>query len=133
MKNRETENYDDVMKIRDTVSVRDVNPFIRGLKGEYDGYDIPVLKTGILLGRDPAACQLIFANTPSVSRYHCRVSYNARTGYFIITDLNSTNGIFMEDGSRLEKGGKLALIPGQIFKMCQDDIIFQVITKRTEF
>lgn len=123
-KNKNT-SVDPVMLTANTTAVYAAMPFLRGLAGEYAGYDIPVLPTGILIGRDPAACHLIFANTPDVSRYHCRVTYNKHTGYFVITDLNSTNGIFTEDNRRLEKGEKLVLAPGQTFKLCGEQIVFE--------
>ncbi len=120
---------DEVMTMN-TVSISGGRPYLRCLKGEHAGYDIPVLSTGILIGRDIVACQLVFAHTAEVSRYHCRVSYNKRTGYFVVTDLNSINGIFTEDGFRVERGGKIALIPGQIFKLCGDMIIFETVVKK---
>ena len=126
------EDYADAMMTRNTVSLSGVNPYLRGLKGAYQGYDIPVLPTGILIGRDPVACQLIFENSPEVSRYHCRVTYSKRTGYFIVTDLNSKNGVFTEEGIRVEKGAKIVLVPGQIFKMCGDRIVFETVVKKEE-
>lgn len=116
---------DPVMLTANTTAVYAAMPFLRGRVGEYVGYDIPVLPTGILLGRDPAACHLIFTQTPDVSRYHCRVTYNRHTGYFVVTDLNSTNGIFTEDNRRLERGEKLVLAPGQSFKLCGEQIVFE--------
>lgn len=117
---------------QNTVSISGVEPFLRCLRGEFEGFDIPVLSSGILVGRDPVACQLVFANTPEVSRYHCRVTYSKRTGYFVVTDLNSANGVYTESDQRVGKGEKIALIPDQIFKLCGDLVIFQVIVKKEE-
>lgn len=113
-----------------TVALAGVSPYLRCIRGSYAGYDVPVPSTGMLIGRDPVACQLVFDKDPDVSRYHCRVSYNRQTGFFIIADLNSTNGVFSEDGHRLEAGGKLALIDGQCFLLCGTKIIFQTVLKR---
>ena len=113
-----------------TIELSGVSPYLRCLQGLYGGYDVPVPSTGMLIGRDPVACHLVFDKDPDVSRYHCRVSYNRQTGFFIITDLNSTNGVFSEDGHRLEPGGKLALIDGQCFLLCEHKIVFQTILKR---
>ena len=110
-----------------TSSVTGARPFLRCHRGEYAGYDIPVLSTGLLIGRDPEACQLVFVNTPHISRYHCRVFYMKRNGYFVVTDLNSANGVYTEDGNRLEKGGKMLLVPGQVFMLCKDEIIFETV------
>ena len=118
---------DEVSMTMNTTAAYGVSPVIRCLAGEYRGYDIPVLSTGILIGRDPSACHLIFSETPDVSRYHCRVSYSSRTGYFVITDLNSLNGVYAENGQRIEPGGKLVLGPGQRFMLCGDGIVFETV------
>lgn len=112
-----------------TIALSGVSPYLRCLKGSYVGYDIPILSTGILIGRDPVACHLVFDKDADVSRYHCRVCYNKQSGFFIITDLNSTNGVFSEDGQRLAPGSKLALIEGQCFMLCGSKILFQVVLK----
>ncbi len=120
---------DEIMLTMNTTAAYGMLPFIRCLKGEYAGYDIPVLSTGILIGRDTSACHLIFGNTPDVSRYHCRVSYSSKTGYFVITDLNSLNGIYTADGQRIGAGEKLVLGPGQRFMLCGNQIILETMLK----
>lgn len=120
---------EDVMLTMNTTALPGGEPFLRCLKGAYEGCEVPVLSTGILIGRESASCHLVFPDTPEVSRYHCRVFYDARTGYFVVTDLNSTNGVFHEDGRRLPPGEKMALVPGQIFKLCGDRIIFEVVIR----
>jgi len=119
----------DDMLTMNTTAQPDAQPFLLGLKGAYEGYEIPVLSTGILIGRDSGVCHLIFADTPEVSRYHCRVFYDKWTGYFVVTDLKSKNGVYQEDGRRVPPGEKIALAPGQIFKLCGDLIIFQAAVK----
>ena len=123
---------DEIMMTMNTTAVYGMSPFIHGIAGEYAGYDIPILPTGILIGRDNAACHLIFVNTPDISRYHCRVSYSSKTGYFVVTDLNSMNGVYSEKGQRVVSGGKLVLGPGQQFKLCGDQIVFETMVRRTE-
>lgn len=123
---------DEIMMTMNTTAAYGMSPFIHCLVGEYAGYDIPVLSTGILIGRDTSACHLIFGNTPDVSRYHCRVSYSSKTGYFVITDLNSLNGVYTENGQRIAAGEKLVLGPGQRFKLCGDQIIFETMLRQTE-
>ena len=127
---RKTTN-DEIMMTMNTTAVYGVAPFIRCLRGEYEGYDIPIPSTGILIGRDTFSCHLIFASTPDVSRYHCRVSYSSRTGYFIVTDLNSLNGVYNEKNQRIASGDKLVLGPGQIFKLCGELIIFETVLKQS--
>lgn len=124
--------YADAIQTMNTTALPNAQPFLRGLKGMYEGCDVPVLPTGILLGREPRSCHLIFEDLPEVSRYHCRVFYDRRTGYFVVTDLNSRNGVFRQNGQRVPPGGKIALIPGQIFKLCGDLIIFETIIKEAD-
>lgn len=123
---------DEIEMTVNTTAAYGMKPFLRCLAGEYAGYDVPVLSTGILIGRDTYACHLIFGETPDVSRYHCRVSYSTQTGYFVITDLNSLNGVFSEDGRRLSPGEKLVLAPGQRFSLCGKQIIFETILLETD-
>lgn len=122
-------NSEDVMLTMNTTALPGGQPFLRCLKGAYEGCEAPVLPTGILIGRESASCHLVFPDTPEVSRYHCRVFYDARTGYFVVTDLNSKNGVYREDGRRVPPGEKMALIPGQIFKLCGDLIIFEAVIR----
>ena len=127
---KHNEDYTEAIETMNTVSLRGMRPFLRCIRGEFAGYDIPILTTGILIGRDANVCQLVFADDPSVSRYHCRVSYNVRTGFFVVTDLNSSNGVFTENSNRVDSGGKLALIPGQRFMLCDSHILFEVVVKQ---
>lgn len=115
-----------------TTAAYGMSPFIRCLTGEYAGYDVPILQTGILIGRDPSACHLIFDHTSDVSRFHCRVSYSEKTGYFVITDLNSLNGVFAEDGCRVATGEKLVLGPGQRFGLCDNRIVFETLLRKDD-
>ena len=126
---RAPEQDDTELLTMNTVALAGVSPYLRCIRGIYAGYDIPIPSTGMLIGRDPIACQLVFDSDVEVSRYHCRASYSRQTGFFIITDLNSTNGVFSEDGRRLAPGQKVALIEGQCFMLCGGKILFQTILK----
>ncbi|MBE6598337.1 MAG: FHA domain-containing protein [Ruminococcaceae bacterium] len=117
-------------EVMNTTAAYGVTPFIRCLKGEFEGYDVPILSTGLLIGRDATACHLIFSDNSDVSRYHCRVTYSSKTGYFVVTDLNSTNGVYTENGQRIPMGDKLVLGPGQQFGLCGDEIVFLTVIKQ---
>ena len=45
--------------------------------------------------------QLIL-NDPFVSRYHVRIEYNKNTGFFVLKDMDSRNGIYL-NGNRVYK------------------------------
>ena len=113
------------MMTHDTVAIENAKPFLACTKGQYAGDDIPVPATGMLIGRDPFACQLVFDKDEQISRYHCRVVYDRRSGFFVITDLNSTNGVYWESGIRLDPGDKMLLTPGESFSLCCGRIEFK--------
>ncbi|MBQ4311221.1 MAG: FHA domain-containing protein [Oscillospiraceae bacterium] len=126
---KKEERHTDLDMTNNTVSMNNMIPYIECIKGEYEGYEFPVLSTGILIGRDINSCQIVCKNTPNISRYHCRVTYSNKTGYFVITDLNSKNGIWTENGVRIETGSKIVIGDQQIFKLCRDELIFQTKLK----
>ena len=121
--------YDDIYETMNTTALHSVVPFLRCVKGPSSCAEIRLPDTGLLIGRDPVSCALFLANDLDVSRYHCRVSYQKRTGFFIVTDLNSTNGVYTEKGQRLPAGGKIALIDGQCFSLCQGRYVFQTVLR----
>ncbi len=129
MKKQLDKPYDAVYDTMNTTAIENVSPFLYCLKGPLIGKEIPIPDTGLLIGRDPVACALLLANDPMISRYHCRVSYQKRTGFFIVTDLNARNGVYTEKGQRLSQGEKIALIDGQYFALCGNRYVFQTILR----
>lgn len=58
-----------------------VSAMIYGIKGEYAGAEAAV-GNGIVIGRDPAACQLVL-NKDKVSRRHCKIAYNPANNTYV--------------------------------------------------
>jgi pSer/pThr/pTyr-binding forkhead associated (FHA) protein len=56
----------------------------------------------IMIGRDPAMCQLILSDA-MVSRKHCLVSFNAATEQYHI-ECYSKNGIYLSDNRKILEG-----------------------------
>lgn len=91
------------------------------LTGSCAGFQIPVSSTEVLIGKDPARCQVVIGmEHTKVSRCHCGVKFDATEGYYIVTDYSS-NGTFNADGniqiamgspSYLDSGTILALADG---------------------
>lgn len=78
------------------------------IEGEYKGAYIP-LDTEVILGRS-TSCNLVFDESlPEVSRRHCSIKYDYDKDAYILTDLNSSYGTFLEDGSMLK--GTSVLLP----------------------
>lgn len=76
---------------------------IRSLSAQHNGRSYPIGTSPILIGRDAANCTIAYREgTPGISGRHCSVSWNPDTEEFLITDLRSTYGTFLENGQRLE-------------------------------
>lgn len=70
------------------------------LSGAYKGACIDV-DSNIVVGRDPNVCQLIM-DGEQISRKHCKISFNNKTGKYLVTDY-STNGTYYTNGNRLDE------------------------------
>lgn len=78
---------------------------IIGISGQYQGASFNI-NDGytITVGRSADKCQIVFdQGTEGISREHCRISFDAVSDCFYVTDC-STYGTFLENGMRLEKG-----------------------------
>ncbi len=91
-------------------------PVLKGIAGQYAGSSIALDTGSSLLGRDQSVANLVFGpESDSVSKRHCRVSWDAMAGVFRLEDLGSTNGTFLANGERLAPGQPRALRPGDRF------------------
>ena len=105
--------------------------YLIGIKGEFEHQEFLIPRTGIMLGRDPVACNIIFSNkTAGVSRHHCAVLYNAATGMFIIRDLGSTNGTYVLSTTRISPDSPTAVYSGSRFWLCSETTVFEVRTRK---
>lgn len=90
---------------------------LRSLAMQHGGMRIS-LQPGkqILIGTSRENCSVIFQQgTPGVSRRHCSISWDAVSGDFILTDLGSSYGTFLENKQRLAQGVPTRLRPGDRF------------------
>lgn len=70
----------------------------------------------LLIGRNPSDCNLVFPNnTPGVSGRHCSLSWDSPSASFVLTDLQSTYGTYLENGQKLAPGVSCHLRPGERF------------------
>ena len=91
-------------------------PVLRSLAQQHNGVRIPIQGRQILIGTSQGECQVVFrAGTPGVSRRHCSISFDAATGDFILTDLGSSFGTFLENSQKLAQGVSTRLRPGDRF------------------
>lgn len=91
-------------------------PSVRSLSEQHGGMRVAITGAQLLIGRDKATCQIVFRDgTPGVSTRHCSVSYDRATGEFVLTDLRSTYGTYLVNGTKLVAGMAYRLKSGDSF------------------
>lgn len=96
-------------------------PRLCGLGGDFSGLMFRVTGSGLMIGRDPAYCQIVFPiEAGEVSRRHCTLQYEAESGLFYLEDHGSSNGTFLADGSRMQPGKRYPLRSGERFAISGD-------------
>ncbi len=94
---------------------------LRGVTGKYSGQSFDLLKGKLVIGRDPATCNIVFdKNTPGISGRHCQVVYDPNEDCFIITDLGSSYGTFLGNGKKLTANVAEKLSTGDTFYLCDN-------------
>ena len=94
---------------------------LRGVTGKYAGQSFDLLKGKVVIGRDPAACNIVFdKNAPGISGRHCQVDYDPNEDCFIITDLGSSYGTFLGNGKKLAANVAEKLSAGDTFYLCDN-------------
>ena len=100
--------------------------------GELKGNTIPVPSEGIVIGRDPAKCQIVLSSN-ELSRTHASIMIdlgNSRS--IVLRDMQSTNGTFQQvQDSRHEShweriNGSVVLGPGKRFRIGKGVAEFEV-------
>jgi hypothetical protein len=95
---------------------RPLKPVLRGVSGQYAGSSINLESGASTLGRDPHGANLVFSSeADSISKRHCTVRWDGARGVFVIEDLGSTNGTFLDTGERLPPGQPRDLRSGERF------------------
>jgi serine protease Do len=103
------------------------SPTLKGLTGFYAGQSIPIEERPWVLGRDQTVVNLVFPpNDTRVSKRHCQVHYDRRTGEVILEDLWSSNGTFVDSGERVAPGAPRKLRPGERFYLATRDNMFEI-------
>lgn len=103
------------------------SPSVRSMSQQHGGTQVPVDSQGILIGRDMAACKIVFQRgTPGISARHCSVAWDGASGEFLLTDLRSTYGTFLASGQKLTPGVAARLRPGDTFYLGERDNALRV-------
>ena len=78
-----------------------------------------------VIGRDPAGCAIVFPpKTPGISGKHCMVQELAQG--IVVTDLGSTYGTYLENGTKLEANKPYTILTGEAFFLASKDNGFRV-------
>lgn len=92
------------------------NPRLCSMSPQHNGLEVSVGSGKVLIGRDPAVCQIVFRDrTPGVSGHHCLVSFDAARREFVLIDLKSSYGTFVGNGQRIVPETPYYLKPGESF------------------
>lgn len=69
----------------------------------------------LTFGRDPQSVNIVLSQTDAdVSRRHLSIKFDARTNQYIITDLGSKTGSFLENGTALEANKPVSVAKGSV-------------------
>ncbi len=91
-------------------------PYVRSLSAQHRGMKVNISGKQILIGRSQSDCAIVFQEgTPGVSGRHCSVSFDMASGDFILTDLRSSFGTYLQSGSKLTAGVPYRLKAGDRF------------------
>ena len=91
-------------------------PMLRSLSTQHGGSTFPVGNTPVMIGRDASSCAIVFREgTAGVSGRHCQVAFDAASNSFVVTDLRSSYGTFLMNGTRLPANAPYKLQPGDSF------------------
>ncbi len=102
-------------------------PVLKGIKGQFAGKAFDLSRGAVVLGRDPATCNLVFnKDTPGISGKHCQLNYDAASGSFILTDLGSSYGTYTASGKKLAANVPEKLAAGDIFYLADENVKFQI-------
>lgn len=116
------ENVSGEVKEEKKVATREQEPVpgLYGVSGMYEDTFIPLTRK-VTLGRS-TTCNLVFEeDAPRISRRHCSVAYREADDTYILTDLESSYGTFLEDGSRIPAGKAVLLEEGEVFSLGQSE------------
>ena len=92
-----------------------VVPIVRSTAEQHQNRKIQLGKDAAILGRSKE-CTIVYRDdTPGVSGKHCAVAWDPEQEDFILKDLNSTYGTFLDNGKRLDPNRVYRLKAGEGF------------------
>lgn len=93
--------------------------------GEFSGAVFHMnINDKILIGRDMSCNIKLNSNTPKISRQHCTVEFDGHNIW--LTDMHSSFGTYLTDGTKLTPMNKVSLRPGMGFYLGDKNVSFIV-------
>ena len=90
-----------------------LRPMVRSLAEQHRNRTVQLGTEPVVAGRSPK-CSIIYRDdTPGVSGTHCSVAWDAAKHTFVVKDLGSSYGTYLESGMRLEPNRDYLLKPGE--------------------
>ena len=85
-----------------------------------------ITNKNIVMGRDSKSSFTFPSEWTFISKLHCEVSYNPAYNSYLIQDLNSKNGTFV-NGKRLKKGAKQRVKKGATVSLSKSECSFKLL------
>lgn len=102
-------------------------PTVICIRGNFAGKAFNINQQGITFGRDANICEFAFPeSTKGISRLHCKLLFNPQTQMFVLYDLGSSYGTFLENGTRIIQDHPIALRSGEGFYLASQANFFRV-------
>lgn len=106
------------------------NVYILGRTGAHANEKIPV-QDELIIGRDHKMCQLVYPESEkNISGVHCKIQ--EINGNICLIDLDSTNGTFFQDGTRLKPSMPRTMRSGQGFYLGSRENSFDLLVEEIE-
>ena len=98
--------------------------YLVGVSGLYTGEKRPI-DGKLVLGRNASKCNVAYhEDQTDISNVHCEIVLNGET--VVLTDLGSTNGTFLADGTRLKANDPVILNSGDRFYLASKGNTFEI-------
>jgi S1-C subfamily serine protease len=125
IKNSGVSNAAPIAVSRNVVQGNPVSASVIGITGTFAGQRFE-LKNKLVFGRDNKKCNVIFPlDIPGISAVHCMVTSDANG--VALTDLGSSYGTFLANGTKLVANQKMKLNSGDTFYLSSEDCKFEFV------
>jgi pSer/pThr/pTyr-binding forkhead associated (FHA) protein len=88
--------------------------------------NISVSNKPVMIGRDPRSNIRFPSEWTFISKVHCQISYDFDGKSFVVQDLNSRNGTFV-NGEKLKKGSRKRVQKGSSVSLSKSECSFKLV------